>query len=220
MTQHPAAREAVDMHISVLLADDHGVLRDGLRELLQVNADIRVVATASDGEEAVHAATQFEPAVAIMDISMPRLTGIEATRQILRAAPRVAVVMLSYRAEPEAIREAFRAGARGYVLKDSASGEIVRAVRTVAAGERYFGAGLSESMIEAPAGGIDALNARERDILRLVAEGRTNAQVGAALGLSTRTVETYRLRLMEKLDLHDVAALVKFALRHGITALE
>lgn len=220
MTQHAGAPAAADMHITVLLADDHGVLRDGLRELLQVNADIQVVATASDGEEAVRAATQVRPAVAIMDISMPRLTGIEATRRILRDAPQVAVVMLSYRAEPEAVRAAFRAGARGYVLKDSASEEIVRAVRSVAAGGRYLGEGLSESMIEAPAGGIDALNAREREILRLVAEGRTNAQVGAALGLSTRTVETYRLRLMEKLDIHDVATLVKFALRHGITALD
>lgn len=207
------------MHITVLLADDHGVLRDGLRELLQVNADIRVVATAADGEEAVRAAMQFQPAIAIMDISMPRLTGIEATRRILQAAPQVAVVMLSYRAEPEAIREAFRAGARGYVLKDSASTEIVRAVRAVAAGERYVGSGLSAAMA-APSGGIEALNPRERDILRLVAEGRTNAQIGTTLGLSTRTVETYRLRLMEKLNIHDVAALVKFALRHGITALE
>lgn len=218
--EHADTREARRMHITVLLADDHGVLRDGLRELLQVNADIRVVATASDGEEAVLAATQIQPTIAVMDISMPRLTGIEATRQILLAAPQVAVVMLSYRAEPEAIREAFRAGARGYVLKDSASAEIVRAVRAVAAGERYVGSGLSESMIESRASGVEALNARERDILRLVAEGRTNAQIGSALGLSTRTVETYRLRLMDKLDIHDVAALVKLALRHGITALE
>lgn len=220
MTQREGTRAAPDMHISVLLADDHGVLRDGLRELLQVNPDIRVVATASDGEEAVRAAAQFQPTIAIMDISMPRLTGIEATRRILRAAPQVAVVMLSYRAEPEAIREAFRAGARGYVRKDSASTEIVRAVRAVAAGGRYIGTGLSESPIGSLAGGIDALNDRERDILRLVAEGLTNAQIGTALGLSTRTVETYRLRLMDKLDIHDVAALVKFALRHGITALE
>jgi DNA-binding NarL/FixJ family response regulator len=220
MTQHVGAQAAADLLITVLLADDHGVLRDGLRELLQVNADIRVVATATDGEEAVRAATEFQPTVAIMDISMPRLTGIEATRRIQQAAPTVAVVMLSYRAEPEAVREAFRAGARGYVLKDSASDEIVRAVRAVAAGGRHVGSGLPEPMVETTAGGIDALNARERDILRLVAEGQTNAQIGTALGLTTRTVETYRLRLMDKLDIHDVAALVKFALRHGITALE
>lgn len=214
------------MLISVLLVDDHGVLRDGLRDLLNLHADIRVVAEAKTGEEAIAFATQHAPSVAIVDISMPGLTGIEATRRILEAAPATAVLMLSYHSEPELVRESFRAGARGFVLKASAATEVVKAVRIVAAGRRYVGIGLSDALIESLSAGmkgrgiIDQLTPREREILRLVADGKSSARIAASLGLSPRTIETYRQRLMEKLGVRDIPSLVKFAIRHGISPME
>jgi DNA-binding NarL/FixJ family response regulator len=208
-------------HISVLIADDHGVLRDGLRLLLEQSADIRVVAALDNGRDAVRRAKELLPQVAIVDVAMPGLTGIEVARELAREAPPMRVVMLSFQAVPSLVREAFHAGAHGYVLKESAGSEIVRAVRAVAAGRRYVGAGLSEAVIgelasDNPAG-FDALTPREREILKLVAEGKTSAQAGAILGLSTRTVETYRGRMMEKLGVRDFASLVKLAIRMGIT---
>ncbi len=211
------------MLTTVLLADDHGVLRDGLRALLDANADIKVVAAVDNGRDAVRVATRLTPRVAILDLSMPELTGIEAARAMARAAPQTAVLILSYHAEPEMVRESFRAGARGYLLKDSLSDELVRAVRVVATGRRFVGSGLAEAVIENFASAAtqrestNVLNPREREILRLLTEGRTNAQIGKVLKLSTRTVETYRLRLIEKLGIDSMAALVKFAIRHGIT---
>jgi DNA-binding NarL/FixJ family response regulator len=211
---------------TVLLADDHGVLRDSLRELLNSHADIRVVAEAANGPDAVRLAAAHKPSIAILDIAMPDLTGIEAMRQIARAAPQTRMLALSFHGESEIIREAFLAGAHGYLTKASAAMEVVRAVRVLMAGRRYLGPGVAEAMIGvlgadgAMAQSADVLSPREREILRLVTEGRTNAQIAALLELSPRTVETYRLRLMDKLGIEDLPSLVKFAIRHGITSAE
>ena len=212
------------MGITVLLADDHGVLRDGVRRLLEATGDIRVVAVADNGHEALEKATEVRPDVALLDIAMPGLSGIEATRAIMARLPKTAVVILSMHSSTELVQEALRAQARGYLLKEAAGEEVVKAVRAVAAGRRYLGAGITELVIEGCIDGRVAtaahLTARERDVLRLVVEGKSNIESAAALGLSPRSVETYRLRLMQKLGLSDLPSLVKFAIRHGITTLE
>jgi DNA-binding NarL/FixJ family response regulator len=212
--------------VSVLLADDHGVLRDSVKLLLEKDGDIRVVASVADGVEAVRQAVRLAPRVAVLDISMPGTGGIEAARILARAAPAVAVLMLSVHAAPEIVRQALRAGASGYVLKSAAGEELLRAVRALGAGRRYVAAGLAETGPELLGGGralaqpLDTLTAREREVLRLVAEGKSNAEAARALGLSTRTVETYRARLMQKLRLDSIAALVKFAIRHGLVSAD
>jgi DNA-binding NarL/FixJ family response regulator len=208
------------MVINVLLADDHGVLRDGVRRLLESHADIKVVATADDGVAAVEQAAALQPDVAVLDISMPRLSGLDATRRIAERAPHTRVVILSMHSSADMIREALGAGACSYLLKESAGDEVVRAVRAVAAGRRFLGEGLAERLFEAGDGSLARLTAREREVLQLIAQGKSNAEAAAALGLSTRSVETYRLRLMQKLGIGDLASLVKFAIRHGITTLE
>ena len=209
------------MVISVLLADDHGVLRDGVRRLLEADADIKVIGAADDGLEAVEQAAELQPDIVVLDISMPRMNGLEATRRILDHAPATGVVILSMHSSAEMAREAFAAGARGYVLKESAGDEVVKAVRAVAAGFRFAGEGVSPKVLaEDTASGIASLTAREREILPLIADGKSNTEAGAILGLSSRSVETYRLRLMQKLGIEDLPTLVKFALRHGMTTLE
>jgi len=212
------------MELRVLLADDHGVMRDGLRRLLEANTQIRVAATAADGAEALRRAIEMRPDVAILDVSMPVVSGIEAARAITRAVPSTAVIILSMHCSPDLVREALAAGARGYLLKESAGDEVVKAVLAVAAGRRFLGEGIAEVVFSdyqhkrRPA--TECLTARERDVLRLIVEGKSNAEAAAALALSPRSVETYRMRLMHKLGLSDLPALVKFALRHGITTLE
>jgi DNA-binding NarL/FixJ family response regulator len=209
------------MVISVLLVDDHGVLRDGVRRLLESNADIKVIGAADDGREAVAKAAELRPDVVVMDISMPGLNGLEATRRIAERAPAAGVVVLSMHSSAELVRAAFAAGARGYLLKESAGDEVVKAVRAVAAGRRYLGEGLADKVLppvgETP---LDSLTAREREVLQLIADGKSNAEAAALLNLSPRSVETYRLRLMQKLGIEDLASLVKFAIRHGMTTLE
>jgi DNA-binding NarL/FixJ family response regulator len=209
------------MVINVLLADDHGVLRDGVRRLLESHADIRVVATADDGRAAIDKVAALRPDVVVMDISMPALNGLEATRRIVAQSPATAVVILSMHSTPEITREAFTAGARGYLLKESAGDEVVKAVRAVAAGRRYLGEGVAGKLIPgATQTPLDRLTPREREVLQLVVEGKSNAESAALLALSPRSVETYRLRLMQKLAIDDLPALVKFAIRHGVTTLE
>lgn len=209
------------MVIDVLLADDHGVLRDGVQRLLEASADIRVVATADDGREAVEKAAALRPDVVVMDISMPDMNGLEATRRIAHQAPAIGITILSMHSSSEMVREAFAAGARGYVLKESAGDEVVRAVRTVAAGRRFVGEGVRhEALADGTASAIACLTPREREILPLIVNGKSNAEAAAILGLSPRSVETYRLRLMQKLGIEDLPTLVKFAIRHGMTTLE
>ncbi len=199
------------MVINVLLVDDHGVLRDGVQRLLESHTDIRVVATADDGHAAVERVAALRPDVVVMDISMPALNGLEATRRIVATSPATAVVILSMHSTPEITREAFTAGARGYLLKESAGDEVVKAVRAAAAGRRYRPETLAA---------VERLTPREREVLQLIVEGKSNAETAALLALSPRSVETYRLRLMEKLDIEDLPALVKFAIRNGMTTLE
>jgi len=212
------------MVITVLLADDHGVIRDGLRSLLEAESDLRVVGTARNGQEAVREAKRLSPHVVVMDISMPVLGGIEAAKAIHEAKRDVGILVLSVQDASTVVHRALEAGARGYLSKECTGQELIKAIRALAAGKRYFGKGIAEKVFDrlgSPARqGIDSLNAREREIVRLVAEGQSNAEVAGLLKLSPRTVETYRIRIMRKLELDNFAALVKFAVRHGITTLD
>ena len=207
--------------IRVLVADDHGVLREGLCRLLETDPEIRVVGAASDGRDAVAQAAATRPEVVVMDISMPMMGGIEATRAIVGHAPETAVVMLSMHSAECTVREALDAGARGYLLKETAGREVLEAVRAVAAGARYLGPGLRDLEAARASGDPTArLTASERRVLRLVVEGKSNAEAAQLLGLSPRTVETYRIRLMDKLQVDDLPSLVKFAIRNGLTSIE
>jgi DNA-binding NarL/FixJ family response regulator len=210
------------MAITTLLADDHQVLRDGLRLLLQSHRDLEVIGVASDGLDAIRQAERLRPDVVVMDVSMPNLGGIEATQAIISRVPQTGVVMLSMHSSPEVIHRALRSGARGFLLKESAAEEIVAAVRAVAAGARYLGQGASFAGLgpglAAPT--LQDLTHAEREILRLVAEGNSSAETARHLGLSTRTVETYRGRLMQKLRLEHLPALVKFAIRNGVVSVD
>jgi DNA-binding NarL/FixJ family response regulator len=213
------------MVIRVLLADDHGVLRDGVQRLLEAHSDIKVVSMVSDGREAVERATQLRPDVVVMDITMPGLSGIDATRTMTERIPDVGVVMLSMHSTVELVRQALLAGARGYLLKESAGREVEKAVRAVAAGKRFLGAGIADKIAAefpyaAKRSDIDYLTPREREVLRLIVEGRSSAEAAAILGLSPRSVDTYRARLMDKLKIEDLPSLVKFAIRHGITTTD
>ncbi len=215
--------------ITVVIADDHAVVRDGLRMILEKAGDIRVVGEAADGISAFRMAQSLGPQVIIMDISMPGMTGIEAVREILQFNPDSRVVILSMHAGGEYVTRAFQAGASGFLVKEAAGSDVVEAVRAVAAGRKYMSASLTDVMIEAfskgqsapsaPAG-LDLLSPREREILKLVAEGRSSGEVGELLCISPKTVDTYRSRLMQKLGISDLPALVKFAVKTGLVPLD
>jgi DNA-binding NarL/FixJ family response regulator len=217
------------MSITVFLADDHAVVRDGLRALLDAEGDIAVVGAAANGRDAVRRATELRPDVVVLDIVMPDLGGIEATRQIHEASPSTQVVILSMHASGEYAVRALQAGARGYLLKESAGEEVIDAVRAVHAGRRYLSAGIADRLIdgyldlygEPEAGGaLATLSPRELEVLQLVVEGKTSPEIARILSLSPKTVETYRGRLMHKLGIGDVPSLVKFAIKHGLTPTE
>lgn len=214
------------MTIKVLLADDHAVVRDGLTLVLESQADMRVVGRAADGREAVQQVVETGPDVAVMDIAMPMLNGIEATEQIRDRCPETEVLILSVHSDAEHVFRALRAGALGYVLKESAGAEVISAVRSVHAGKRYLGAKISDTVIEDylrqrhTASPVEALSARERQVLQLVVDGRTSAEAAELLSLSTKSVDTYRSRMMQKLGISDLPSLVKFAIQHGITSLD
>jgi len=215
--------------ISVVLADDHAIVRDGLRMILEAQGDITVVGDAADGRQAVRLIQQLRPDMAVMDIAMPELNGIEATYEIRQTCPETQVVILSMHSTAEHVFRALQAGAQGYLLKESAGMEMVEAVRAVHAGRRYLSQRITETMIDdylrqrqaaerkSP---LERLTPREREVLQLVVEGKSSAEIGDILSLSPKTVETYRSRLMRKLGLRDLPSLVKFAIQHGITPLE
>jgi len=199
----------------VLVADDHSVMRFGLRALLEM-ADMEVVAEAADGREALRLAQEFAPDVAIFDIAMPGLNGIDATGLLKARCPQTRVIILSMHSDSEYVHRATAAGASGYVLKGGATDEIVTAVRTVQAGRQY----LSQGLVGAASGArspLDSLSARERQVLQLVAEGHSSSDIAKIVHLSPKSIDTYRSRLMRKLDVSDLAALVKFAVQHGLT---
>ncbi|MBI3919048.1 MAG: response regulator transcription factor [Betaproteobacteria bacterium] len=208
------------MNLKVLLVDDHAVMREGLAALLS-RAGIDVIGTAGNGREAVRLARELVPDAVVMDISMPDLNGIEAARQIRVRAPSVRVVMLSMHANREHVHQALAAGAEGYVLKEAAATEVATAVRTVAAGRRYLSPSIEAAMLEAGGsaarGPLESLSTRERQVLQLVVEGESSAEIARTVHLSPKTVETYRSRLMKKLGVANVTALVKFAVQHGLT---
>jgi DNA-binding NarL/FixJ family response regulator len=210
------------MPLKILLAEDHEVVREGLRALLEVRG-FAVVGTASDGAEAVSLCGQLQPDVAVLDFSMPSMNGALAAVEIRRVSPKTATVVLSAHREEPYVLEALRAGVRGYVLKTSAAGDLVAAIQEVSRGHAYLSPQVSGALVKAFLSKSelpnDPLSPRERQVLQLVAEGKTSKVVASQLGISLKTAESHRARIMEKLEIHETAGLVRYALRHGLTEL-
>ena len=209
--------------IRVLVADDHALFRAGVRKLLQSFEGMDVVGEAADGHEAIRLSATHRPDVLLMDIGMPGLNGVEAVVRLTREGPRPRVIILSMHTGEEYVLRAIRAGAAGYLLKDAKPAELEAAVRAVGAGEIYLSPAVSRYIVEdyvrrgsVDRGPLDRLTPRQREVLQLIAEGNTTKAIAAKLGLSTKTVETHRAQLMERLDTHDIAALVRLAIRLGL----
>ena len=211
--------------VRILLADDHTVVRQGLRKLLEERADWEVIAEAGDGREAVRLAEQQKPDVAILDVAMPLLNGIEATRQITKRVPSTRVLVLSMHADEAYVTQILQAGATGYLLKDSADVDLLKAVGEAAQGRSFFSPAIARVMLDdyvrqlADKGVTDryeSLSEREREIFQLIAEAKTNKEIAALLNVSPSTVETHRAHIMEKLDLHSAAEIVLYAVRRGV----
>jgi DNA-binding NarL/FixJ family response regulator len=213
------------MKIRVLIADDHGVVAESLRSFIEAQGDMVVVALASNGQDAMRRCLETNPDVVVMDNAMPVLNGTEATRLIRKRCAQIRVVMLSMHSDSVHVRRAFEAGAHGYVLKSSVGNELIDAIRAVQAGRRFLGNALADGLIDRfasdlPDDLLSRLNARDRQVLQAITEGKSSAEAGAILHLSPRTVETYRSRLMQKLQITDLPTLVKFAIRQGVTTVE
>ena len=215
------------MSHTVLLADDHTLVRAGLRALLEGLPEVSRVLEASDGREAVAAVAEHHPAIVIMDIGMPGLNGLEAAAIVTRDHPATRTIMLSMHGTDAYVLQALRAGAAGYLLKDAAVAELPLALRAVLRGEIYISSAVSRVVVSGflagmaateSKGPVDALSARQREILQLIAEGRSTKEIAFSLKLSVKTVETHRRQVMERLQIFDVPGLVRFALRHGIVA--
>ena len=215
------------MPIRILLADDHTVVRDGLRALLEKQPDMTVVAEASDGRDSIHLAEEQSPDVVVMDIGMPSLNGIEATRRILAANPRTAVVMLSMHQDESYVLRSLKAGAKGYLLKDSLRGDVIDAIRAVAQGRSFLTRKVRRMLQEdyvrqMESRGLedsyDLLTDREREVLHMVAEGKSNKEVAGSLNISPTTVETHRSHILQKLGIHSVPELILYAVRKGIVS--
>ena len=209
------------MTIRVLVVDDHAVVRAGLRRILDAEPDIETVGEAPNGERAVFEAMDHKPDVVLMDVVMPGKSGIEATRAVLQAVPETTVLILSMQDDPRYVREAFDAGASGYVMKEAADDEVVDAVRAVAAGQRYLHPTLGARLLAAESeerrrAADDPLSDREREVLRLLALGHTNQEIATMLYVSVRTAETHRAHIMQKLGLTSRAELVRYALGEGM----
>lgn len=212
----------------VLLADDHTLVRTGIRALLEAAGNLEVVGEASDGRAAVELVRTLNPDLAIIDVAMPNMNGIEAVRQICADHPHTRVIMLSMHSDQQYIYEALRCGAAGYVLKDAAFTELVSAIQTVLEGKTYLSPPLADSVMtdyvrraqgKTAITELDKLSSREREVLQLIGEGNSSAEIAKVLFISVRTVETHRQHIMEKLNIHSIAELTKFAIRHGICSL-
>lgn len=217
------------MTIKIILADDHQIVRHGLRSLLEAEPDMKVLAEADNGREVLRMARDLSPMVIIMDISMPDLNGIEATRQILAEIPGIKIIALSMHSDSLFILNMLKAGACGYLLKDCALEELVKAIRTVVANKTYLSPGVSDIVIkdfvcswsDSPSpSAFSLLTAREREVLQLMAEGKSTSQIAECLCVSVKTVEAHRKQIMNKSGIHSVAELTKYAIRQGLTSLE
>jgi DNA-binding NarL/FixJ family response regulator len=210
--------------IRVLVADDHTIVRQGLVGILKASADMEVVAEASDGNEAVEKSLKTKPDVVVLDVSMPRLSGIEAARRIHEALPAARILVLTMHDDEEYILKMVRAGASGYLLKDGAASELLAGIRNLTAGKTHYGPHAAKALDEAfardrpsePADPYERLTDREREVFQLVVEGKTNAEIGELLFISAKTVDNHRTRLMEKLGLHSAAEVIRYAARHKL----
>lgn len=206
--------------IRILLVDDHAVVRQGFRMILGAQPDMEIVGEAGNGREAISQAAELQPDVVVMDVAMPELNGIEATRRMGDSAPRARVLALSMHKDSVYVREILRAGAKGYLLKESIDVDLLTAVRAVAKGDGYLSPAVSEAVLsdyrKHVTDPLDLLSSREREVLQLIAEGKTNKDIAGALNLSVYTVDAHRGRIMEKLNLHSAGELVRFAVRKGL----
>jgi DNA-binding NarL/FixJ family response regulator len=217
----------VDRDIRIVLADDHEIMREALRGLIEVQPNFTVIGEAGDGRTAVQLTSKLRPDITIMDISMPDLNGIEATRQILSASPHTKVIALSAHCEKRFVLEMLHAGASGYLIKDCAFKDLIHAIRTVAADSTYFSPRITEIVLKdylrrVPPQDFSEtalLTSREREVLQLLSEGKRTKEIASTLRVSVKTVETYRQQIMTKLDIHSIAELTKFAVREGLTTL-
>jgi two-component system, NarL family, response regulator NreC len=207
--------------IRVLLADDHAVVRAGFRMILAAQSNIEIIGEASNGREAVEMAERSQPDVVVMDVTMPELNGIEATRRLGQSTPRTRILALSMHKDSVYVREILKAGARGYLLKDALDKDLVAAVEAVARGEGYLSPAVADAVLsdyrKHVTDPLDLLSSREREVLQMIAEGKTNKEIATILKLSVYTVDAHRGRIMEKLNLHSTSELVRFAMRSGLT---
>ena len=210
------------MSTKIFLADDHNIIREGLRAMLEKKADIRIVGEAGDGRTTVQMVRETMPDIVIMDIAMPEMNGIEATRRIIKNSPHVKIIVLSMHSDRRFVSETFRAGASGYVLKDSALAELIDAINAAKRGCSYISMEIQDvinkKLSKHPL--YSELTDREREVLQLISEGKSTKQIAACLDVSVKTVDSHRQQLMKKLTMHSIAELTKYALREGLTTLE
>jgi len=213
------------MSIRILLADDHTLVRAGIRALLGAVPDFEVVAEAAEGNEAIRLAEELMPDVAVVDLAMPGVTGLQILERLQDTHPEIRTLMLSMHSSEEHVIRALRMGARGYVLKNSAPEELESGIRAVLAGETWLPSQVSKQVLESYLARIQTndpphlLTGRQREVLKMIADGASTRDIGAALNISVKTVEAHRAQIMEKIDVHDVAGLIRYAIRHGISEL-